>query len=271
MANVKCPISGESMEPVFVQTVLGKYTVTYYYCHKSGLLKTEKPYWLDEAYAEAIGDTDTGLVRRNIDNSNMLEAVLCLLNVQHGKFLDVAGGYGLLARLLRDKGFDCYTNDKYCKNLFTKSFEPSDNFKADALFAFEVLEHIEDPLSFVEESFRSYECRTLIFSTLTFDGKVPSEDWWYYSFEGGQHITFYQPRTLLLIASLLGCKYYMINPSLHIITDKSIGGIRRKLIFNEGFRNFFGMYIRRKRRGLSKTWADHMKMKAKLKRHNSAV
>ncbi|MDM9385348.1 hypothetical protein QUB80_32355 [Chlorogloeopsis sp. ULAP01] len=42
--------------------------MTYYFCEESGLLKTEKPYWLDEAYQEAIADTDTGLVRRNISN-----------------------------------------------------------------------------------------------------------------------------------------------------------------------------------------------------------
>ncbi|MDM9385349.1 methyltransferase domain-containing protein [Chlorogloeopsis sp. ULAP01] len=82
-----------------------------------------------------------------------------------GKFLDVSGGYGLLTRLMRDIGFDCYTTDKYCQNLFAKAFEPTDKFEADALFAFEVLEHIENPLKFLSKIFMKSGCKTLIFST----------------------------------------------------------------------------------------------------------
>ena len=265
MANeiqIECPISGKLMEPVFSEIILKKYTVTYYYCKESGLLKTETPYWLDEAYQNAINDTDTGLVARNISNSNMLEVVLGCLGIENGKLLDVAGGYGLLTRLMRDKGFDCYTTDKYCKNLFAKTFEPGAHFKADALFAFEVLEHTEDPLQFLLEVFRTYNCKTIIFSTLTFGNQIPSNDWWYYAFEGGQHITFYQARTLSLLADCLGCKYYMLNPGLHIITNKNIRRVSKVIFSNNKLRRLYSFYVRSKRKKLSKTWDDHLKMKA---------
>jgi len=265
MKDVECPISGKPMELVFAETVLGKYMVSYYYCNESGLLKTEKPYWLDEAYQEAIADTDTGLVGRNINNSNMLEVVLYLLDIENEKVLDVAGGYGLLTRLMRDKGFDCFTTDKYCKNLFAKTFEPDSHFKAKALFAFEVLEHIENPLQFFNDCFSMYGCKTMIFSTLTFANEVPSKDWWYYSFEGGQHITFYQSRTLSLIADKLSCKYHMLNSDLHIITDKNINWIS-KIILNNKLRRLLSIYVRYKRRGSSKTWADHLQMKEYFKK-----
>ena len=120
------------MEYVFSETILGKHKVKYFYCQESGMLKTEPPYWLEEAYQDAIADTDTGIVNRNINNSRTLEAVIECLGIKNGTLLDVAGGYGLLARLMRDKGFDCYTTDKYCKNLFAKTFEPQAGFKADA-------------------------------------------------------------------------------------------------------------------------------------------
>ena len=69
--QLECPISNKKMNPVFSETILGKYKVQYYYSEESGLLKTEHPYWLDEAYQEAISDLDTGLVARNISNSNI--------------------------------------------------------------------------------------------------------------------------------------------------------------------------------------------------------
>src|ERR1043166_2768358 len=167
-AEVVCPISCVPMEPVVSAIVLKKHRVTYHYCPDCGLLKTEKPHWLDEAYLEPIGNADTGLVRRNIVSSAWLEVILELLSIENGKFLDLAGGYGLLTRLMRDRGFDCHTTDEHCRNLFAKTFEPGPRFTADALFAFEVLEHLEDPVQFLAAAFESYRCKTIIFSTLTF-------------------------------------------------------------------------------------------------------
>lgn len=264
MTEVTCPVSGKPMEPVFEETILGKYSVTYYYCRDSGLLKTEKPYWLDEAYHDAITDTDTGLVARNIRNANQLEVILHLLGTAHGRFLDVAGGYGLLTRLMRDKGFDCYTTDKYCKNIFAKIFEPTKEFSADCLFAFEVFEHLEDPMTFLSRAFSLYNSKTIVLSTLTFSNKIPSKDWWYYSFEGGQHITFYQAKTLALLADNLSCNYHMLSPSLHLITDKVITQPTRTLLSSRFFA-ILSPYVRYRRKQLSKTWDDHLKMREHIK------
>lgn len=256
-----CPVSGETMERAFAATVLRKHRVNYYFCRGCGFLNTEKPYWLEEAYQDAIADTDTGLVQRNLSNRSALEPILQCLFGGQGKFLDVAGGYGLLARLLRDIGFDCYTTDPYCENLFAKAFEPGEGFAADALFAFEALEHIEDPKRFVSDLFTTYGCKTLIFSTCTFSGDVPMKDWWYYSFETGQHISFYQPKTLASIAESLGTTYYAVNPNLHIITDMGLRKSHRIFLFHPGIRKFYAFFVRRSRMGLSKTWNDHLLMK----------
>lgn len=218
-----CPVSGGPMRPVFEETILRKYRVQYYYCSDCGFLGTEHPYWLADAYSEAISEADIGLVQRNIANSIIAKILLkkCLGKTS-GQYLDVAGGYGLLTRLLRDKGVDCYTTDKYCKNIFAKGFEPTTDFRADALFAFEVLEHVDSPLTFIREMFDTYKCKTLIFSTKTYSKSIPDPDWWYYAFDTGQHISFYQERTLSTLAVKLGCKYYKISPDLHMITDVKI-------------------------------------------------
>ena len=254
------------MNSVFTETVLNRHQVTYYYCKESGLLKTEKPYWLNEAYQDAINDADVGLVERNIKNSNILPVVLYLLGIKDGKLLDLAGGYGLLTRLMRDKGFDCYTTDKYCENLFAKTFEPENSFEAEALFAFEVFEHIEDPLHFLTDCFDEYRCKTIIFSTLTFSGKPPPKDWWYYAFDGGQHISFYQKRTLSLLADKLSCNYYMLSRDFHVITDKKISGTQKVFLLNKRLRNWLSIYVKYKRSGSSKTWEDHLHMKKRFKK-----
>lgn len=249
------------MKPVFSAEVLGKYQVTYYYSEKSGILQTEEPYWLDEAYSEAIAKTDTGLVQRNISMQRKLEPILYLLFSGEGKFLDIGGGYGLLARLMRDRGYNCYTLDKYAENIFARGFEPDEGFKADGLFAFEVFEHIPDPVAFLNEHFSKWESRTIIFSTLTFQGDIPERDWWYYSFETGQHITFYQPKTLELLAKKFACSYYMLNPSLHIITDRTLTRFDRFVLGNRYLFKLLEYWVRLARRGKSKTWEDHKKIK----------
>jgi hypothetical protein len=267
----KCPISGAQMQPVFSETVLGKYPVTYYYCKESGILKTETPYWLNEAYQDAIADTDVGVVMRNIAASKFLERILHHLFGRKGQFLDVSGGYGLLTRLMRDKGFDCYTTDKYCENLFAKAFEPTIGFRADALFAFEVLEHLENPHEFLKEIFDKYSCKTLIFSTLTFSDHIPPKDWYYYSFETGQHITFYQPRTLALLAEAFGSKYYMIGPDIHIITDLHLSTTSRLLLFNKYLRKLYSFYVQQQRQGLSKNWDDYLFLKEIVKTQSNDI
>lgn len=264
MVEIKvCPISGKNMKPVFTEKVLGKYDVTYFYCEESGLLQTEKAYWLKEAYQTPIADIDTGLLSRNLLNIKRLEPILQVLFNGKGKFIDVGGGYGILTRLMRDIGFDCYTIDKYSENLFAKAFEPADGVQADALFAFEVLEHLQNPKEFLNEIFSRYSCKTLVFSTLIFRGKFPKTDWWYYAFESGQHVTFYQARTLKLLAKKFGCRYIMIHPELHIMTNVPISTKAKILFLNRRLFKLYSIYTRHKRRNQSLTWKDHLLMKSK--------
>ena len=259
-----CPVSGGDLVPVFSATVLDKYQVQYLYCPLSGLLTTEAPYWLQDAYSSAIATTDTGLVQRNINNAALLESIITLLGTSGGKVLDLAGGYGLLTRLLRDRGFDCYTTDPHCKNIMAAGFEPADEFSADLLLAFEVLEHLEDPAAFVRDAFQRFGCRTLVFSTVTFEGDVPGRDWWYYAFETGQHITFYQPRTLIMLASSVGCGYLRLRCGLHLFFDQQLP---KAFLLSEGSglaNRLMRLAVKRKRRSESLTHTDYIDQKLKL-------
>lgn len=100
------------MKKAFSETLLKEFKVSYFFSEECGFLKTENPYWLYKAYQDAITDSDTGLVARNINNSKRLPAILKMLNIEKGKLLDIAGGYGMLTRVMRDYGYDfkCLNN-----------------------------------------------------------------------------------------------------------------------------------------------------------------
>lgn len=264
MENKICPITGHQMDTVFSAKLLNKHDVQYFYCEESGLLQTEEPYWLDEAYDKAIAATDTGILRRNLLHLLRLLPILNSLTDEKSKLLDVGGGYGILTRMLRDVGYDCYSYDKYCQNLFADGFEPERNFSASALFAFEVFEHIEDPMTFLQDNFSNYSCRTMILSTLTFNNSIPDKDWWYYSLATGQHITFYQPRTLRILAEKNNCFYFPLGRGFHLITDKHLSKINHMIFSSRVLSILQALYFIIKQRKLSKTQLDSAAMKKKI-------
>ena len=255
------------MRPVFRATLLGRHDVQYLYCDTSGLLRTESPWWLAEAYRSAIASTDTGLVQRNLINATLLEPLVARLGLEHGRLLDVAGGYGLLTRLLRDRGFDAYSHDPHCQNLFAAGHDPggaATGFRADLLMAFEVLEHVEDGVAFLRGLFERHGCRTLVLSTTTFDGALPGPDWPYYAFETGQHIAFYQRRTLQMLAERTGVRHQVLRSGLHLFTDRALPDAFHRVERSGVLSRWVAWRVRRARRGLSLTQADHEAAKRRL-------
>ena len=100
------------MRHVFDHRVLGKYDVAYYYSDDSGIIQTEEPYWLEEAYRSVISHLDTWIAQRSSCNAQRLAPVLSLLFPDDAVFVDTACGYGLLTRLMRDSGFNFFGYDR---------------------------------------------------------------------------------------------------------------------------------------------------------------
>lgn len=115
--TVPCKICNTKSKKIFKKKILDKYNAAYYQCPNCGFIQIEKPFWLNEAYSSAITSVDVGLVDRNIRFSNMVEDIILRNFNRNAKFLDFAGGYGLFTRIMRDKGFNFYREDKYCENL----------------------------------------------------------------------------------------------------------------------------------------------------------
>lgn len=220
--NRACSVCGADTHRSHSGRVLGKYDIAYWYCPRCGLLQTTNPFWLKEAYADAIALSDTGLLVRNIALSMRLTALLTTCFDRTSRFVDCGGGYGALTRLMRDIGFDFYWADPYCTNLFAQGFEADHTSTAfEAVTAFEVMEHIYDPVAFVRDTLAKYGSRSFVFSTQLFSGAPPDANWGYYSPETGQHISFYQRRTLRAMADKLSLNVYS-SGWFHVFTDRTL-------------------------------------------------
>ncbi len=209
---------------LFKTTVLGQYPVAYFRCPHCGLLQTEKPYWLDEAYAAAISALDVGMVGRNMDLARKATQVIRQGFDPRGKFLDYAGGYGLFVRMMRDKGFDFYRQDRYCANIFAQHLDVADAGHQpffELVTAFEVLEHLVDPIAEIEKILGCAD--SVLFSTLLVPkGIQRAEDWWYFVPETGQHIVFFSVPALEMLASRTGCQLFSNHSDLHLLTRRKM-------------------------------------------------
>lgn len=227
---VKCNICKNASKYLFNKKLLNKYEVAFFQCENCKFIQSEKPYWLDEAYSSAIADLDIGLVYRNVFWAPVVENILKKNFHRNEKFIDFGGGYGLFVRLMRDRGLDFYRQDIYCENVFAKYFDVTEikiTKKFEVLTAFEVFEHLTDPIREILEMFKLSD--SVLFSTelqpSTFKTNITKRkliDWHYFTPETGQHVSLYHLETLKYIADKLGKKLFTDGQYLHLFTDKNI-------------------------------------------------
>lgn len=255
--NLSCRVCGAVHSgPCFSAELLDQH-VDYFDCEVCGYLQTQEPTWLDEAYASAINNCDTGIMFRNQINVGTVLATLTALGNRFGRVIDCAGGYGILVRLLRDKGVDALWSDPYCKNLMAIGSEYRGE-EASLVTAFEAFEHFVEPICEVGKLFSV--APNLLISTEIIPTPSPApERWWYYGLNHGQHIGFYRVQTLEWIAKRFGKNLITDGRGYHLFTEDKISATRWSLACKLAHRlpSLFtrGMH--------SKVWSDFEKMSGK--------
>jgi hypothetical protein len=255
-----CKICNATSQKTFSSKILNKYDIEYFYCKECGFLQTEEPYWLSESYRSSINMSDTGIIERNIYFSKITATIMYFLFDINSKYLDFAGGYGILTRLMRDIGFDFYWSDEYTQNLFARGFEYSENIgNIKLITCFEGFEHFVNPLNEIEKM-RNIS-KNILFSTYLLPSPIPKPDeWWYYGLEHGQHISFYSMKTLEYLAKKYGLNFYFAD-GIHVLTEKSFSPLFFKVLIKS---NKFGLSSFVKRKMVSRTFEDMQKITGRL-------
>lgn len=225
-----CKICSQPTEILWTKKVLNRHAVTYHHCGHCGFVGTEEPYWLDEAYTDAIADMDTGILERNLKQRAVVPLLIRLYFNRKARFVDFGGGYGLFVRFMRDKGLDFFWTDRYASNLFARKFvaekPDSPQSRYELLTAFEVMEHLPDPIQAVEDMLEWSD--SVLFTTLLLP-KAPVEeirtkgDWWYWTFETGQHVSIFSEESLAFLAKKKGLHFHTNGKNLHLFTRKKGG------------------------------------------------
>lgn len=250
-----CKICENEMLYAFSHTVINKYKADYYICKKCGFMNIPDPFWLKEAYEQPINETDTGLLKRNIQlYKKVIVLIDRFLDIKKN-YLDYAGGYGVFTRLMRDAGLNFFHEDIYTENIFasTYEFKKSDHVIS-GITCFECFEHLVDPISEME---KMLEISSNIF--ITTDIKpldIPNTDWSYYGFEHGQHISFFSYDSLNHLAARFGLNLYS-HKNFHFFSKKTISMRQfKKCLRNAGRpNNIFS----------AKAWYEKVSSKVSLK------
>lgn len=205
-----------------LRTGLSGIPVYYRCCSQCGFLFTSFcDGWAADDFVRHIYNADYGLVDteyRDVRPRRLAAMVADQFASQAGRMrvLDFGGGNGMLAGLLRARGFNAASYDP---------FDPAGSDTADRLAGaydlvtcFEVLEHTPDPLATARDiAARLAPGGLVLFSTLLLPEDRPpgSLDWWYIAPRNG-HVSVFTARSLALLWRQSGLAVASLDPGTHL-------------------------------------------------------
>jgi len=226
--QIKCRVCNRQSQYLFSGILLTRLT-KYYQCEHCKFLETEYPIWLDEAYQKSINVGDYGIIERNLYFRKIVSLLILFIYDAKACYLDYAGGYGIFSRIMRDWGYKFFNYDLYTKNIFSEEYnEINSNEKYELITCFECFEHFVMPLELL--SALAKKSNSILISTILVPSPMPN-NWWYLGEDHGQHISFYDKKTLEYMAATIGMRLYTNNNNIHLFTNKYIPYFLVSIIF----------------------------------------
>lgn len=172
------------------------------------------PTWLEQAFKSRLTDPDVGALDRNLVVADFLTVLIPSLGLNDGCFVDWGAGYGILSRLMRDRGFDFGHYETFAEPIFYSPRFKDDGRKVDLVVLSEVALHFDDPV-------KEFEALTKVSQRIFFTAVVPppdvSPEWWYLMPATGLHVAFYSIESLSALASRLDMRLTTDGRFFHLL------------------------------------------------------
>ena len=221
-----CLICDSQRELLFEIRVLGKYQAEYCRCTNCHFVSCVNPFWLQESFTSNLNDLDIGSVDRCLIVADFVESYIRSVKIRTARFLDWGGGYGLLARIMRDRGLDFSSHDIYARPLFVEPTEILESETFELVTLSEVVLHLTDPIPVFTKILES--TNTVVFTAVIAPDIIPI-DWWYLMPDTGHHVAIYHRETLQALARRLGVQLTTDGRFFHVLHREDIG-IKGRLI-----------------------------------------
>jgi hypothetical protein len=229
MDVITCPICKSPALRLFKVMIQSENSCDLFSCTKCEFAFYPDQNWIDKSFSEELNSLDIGATDRTLIAADYLSVLLKAQKLSGGSILDYGGGYGLLCRIMRDRGFDFENYDPHTRQIFPTSGKTISNpleQRYDAVTLIEVALHFEDP---VEEFKRLLELSDLVFFTAVLTDDKLDSDWWYLSLETGQHIALFSMKTLEEIANEVGVHVTTDGKFFHIFHREKLTLVTRML------------------------------------------
>jgi hypothetical protein len=224
-ASEACRLCGGVVSARFSLRILQRREVLFLQCSACGSLQTERPDWLADAYTRNLAALDTGAAQRNINSLAASWAVARLCGFRD--IVDFGGGDGLLCRLLRDYGLNCYVADMHASATYALAFTQPDFERPELLLLFEVAEHFAKPRAEFDALFERRPA-ALLMSTDLYTGQGP--DWPYLTAQSGQHVFFYSERALEKLAQVHGYRAFFSAPFVLMVDPRRVPAMKARIL-----------------------------------------
>ena len=263
-----CAVCSGSTKFLFSYEVRGEHQASLRECLNCRFTYIANPHWLDESFSSELNDLDIGSVDRCLVLADFVEVLIRSMKSSKSRFLDWGGGYGLLSRIMRDRGLDFVSHDIYTRPLFVESSSNLNSETFELITMSEVALHLVDPVPVLTKIMESTDI--LVFTAVIAPEVVPN-DWWYLMPDTGQHVAIYHEETLQALAEKLGVQVTSDGRFFHVLHRKSLGVKSRLIIKSRPLAFAFAWFnatIRLIKRGLGKngslTPADQAKLIADM-------